>query len=409
MALEFTLQDSETKADVVAEKFFLRVFDLDEGGADTSEESVHARGFKDYYLTEQTSVQVSEELSDLTRFQSSRYGTVDDNPTSPVHPTLAQEAKSVGLYYEKTASVVLTLEVSPGDFCKTFLFAARACFNEECTANPCAGQRQEPVACRLGDWEDWGHCDRTCGVGQRVRARQVVTEPAFGGKACQAPLSEMARCETTPCGECIPVNCSWEQWGSWSACSHCGGEQRRFRHVAAQASCGGQACHHGAAEEVTNCTRSCTKRSMCSWDDWQPFGQCSSHCGQGLRSRTRFLKAVDETPADDAHTFAQKSLVDDEFNEEMRLQYKVEVLQMQKEKLSSTRMQALVGAFAAGCVSLAFAAAVVSRGICRQFRRPRQPPSGLVSFTSRALSQDTGYMVASTVDSQDSTPVSRSL
>ena len=38
------------------------------------------------------------------------------------------------------------------------------------------------VDCQWGGWGAWGQCSQSCGVGQRMRRREVKIEKANGGK-----------------------------------------------------------------------------------------------------------------------------------------------------------------------------------------------------------------------------------
>mmetsp|Transcript_67684 Transcript_67684/g.220350 ORF Transcript_67684/g.220350 Transcript_67684/m.220350 type:complete len:2076 (-) Transcript_67684:113-6340(-) len=358
--LEFRLVDSETGDDVPAKELMIKIFDLDEGLGGTSMEKVHARGFKNYELSPTTSIQVEQELSQLTMFSASRYGTDDDDPDDPMQATPVQEAKAVALLYEGAAVVELNFEVDPGSFCKTFLFSARACLSGECKANPCQRDEHHPVDCLLGEWDAWGPCDATCGVGQRIRAREVITEPAYGGRTCSDSLSQTSDCSVKSCQECTPIDCAWEDWSPWSACDKCGGEMKRHRQIASLPSCGGKACTAGSATEIANCTRSCQDKVFCEWGEWQAYGACSATCGKGLKSRTRYLKAFATPPGGSG----QRSLLDEGplGLDSLELQSKYEQLHSRSQRLRASRFQVLALSFVAGCLSLAAVLGAFSRG-----------------------------------------------
>lgn len=72
VVLAFRLVDSASGERVAARKLRLKVFDLDSGASGMSVESVHAKGFKGYVLSPGSTVQMEEELSDLTRFKARR-------------------------------------------------------------------------------------------------------------------------------------------------------------------------------------------------------------------------------------------------------------------------------------------------------------------------------------------------
>ena len=50
------------------------------------------------------------------------------------------------------------------------------------------------------DWDPWGACSVTCGVGQNIR-RRTCTNPApqNGGSECEGPSEEVQQCDLQPC------------------------------------------------------------------------------------------------------------------------------------------------------------------------------------------------------------------
>ena len=47
-------------------------------------------------------------------------------------------------------------------------------------------------------WQDWKHCNVSCGGGTQVRER-VCVEPLHGGETCPGPSEEITDCNTHPC------------------------------------------------------------------------------------------------------------------------------------------------------------------------------------------------------------------
>ena len=47
-------------------------------------------------------------------------------------------------------------------------------------------------------WQDWQHCNVSCGGGTQVRER-VCVEPLHGGETCPGPSEETRDCNTHPC------------------------------------------------------------------------------------------------------------------------------------------------------------------------------------------------------------------
>ena len=113
----------------------------------------------------------------------------------------------------------------------------------------------QPTPCKLTAWGTWRRCSRTCGGGQRTRARRALSH----GTALTAQLlrtDRRARCpplmQHKPCATAIcptleptpaptpapskaptpaPIKCVMSAWGKWSACPvACGaGKQTRRR------------------------------------------------------------------------------------------------------------------------------------------------------------------------------------
>jgi len=355
--VQLQLVDSKTGEPIPAKELVVKIFDLDGGAAQSSLERVHAKDFDDYFLTSDSSVKVSKELSGLTVFEASSYGTDDDNPLDPTATMPAQERKAVAFLYTGESKIDLSLEVTDGEFCKTFLFAVRGCFGGSCRANPCSEEQHEAVDCQLTAWGNWGECDATCGIGQKIRSREVITEPAFGGKACSAALSQTLACELRSCrDDCTPVDCSWEEWGGWGACDKCSGEMRRFRHISSHPSCGGRRCEFGSAEEITNCTRTCHADTFCMWSQWGDYGECSASCGQGLRSRARYLKAMTASTL-----LAEQRARSDasDASQQVELLGKFEQLSLRSHHIKMNRIQVLLLSFTGGCLSLFAAMAAI--------------------------------------------------
>jgi hypothetical protein len=144
-----------------------------------------------------------------------------------------------------------------------------------CNTQPC------PVDCKLGTFNEWSLCTKSCGTGSRSRSRTVIADASAGGKACAASVQEES-CNTAPCA----VNCQFNEWSGWGVCSQpCGtGYQTRSRSIRRDANHGGLACGK------TTATRTCN-RLVCAVDCVEsPFGAwsaCTSTCNGGTQIRYR--------------------------------------------------------------------------------------------------------------------------
>merc|ERR1712039_872849 len=88
------------------------------------------------------------------------------------------------------------------------------------------------------------------------------------------------------------------------------------------------------------------------WDDWQAFGECSSTCGKGLMSRSRFLKSV-AIPPTNARMMLDGPLADQD------LERKIEDLHMRSLRMQANCLQVLGLASAAGMLTMVAALSII--------------------------------------------------
>ncbi|XP_076872442.1 hemicentin-1 isoform X2 [Brachyhypopomus gauderio] len=150
-------------------------------------------------------------------------------------------------------------------------------------------ERSCPVDGKWSSWVSWGACSVSCGGGTRQRTRLCASPaPQHGGRQCEGNDIHVDFCNSEPC----PIHGSWGPWSSWGSCSRTcnGGQARRYR------SCdnpppanGGRACA-GTDTEIQRCsTASCPLDG--NWGPWQTWGECSSSCGGGERTRLRLCNS----------------------------------------------------------------------------------------------------------------------
>jgi len=223
-------------------------------------------------------------------------------------------------------------------------FAVKACLRGDCLVSAC-GRGEDSVDCVMNTWEDWSSCDASCGRGNRVRARAPQTLNSHGGRPCHVDLTQVEPCESVACEQiCQPRDCTWADWNDWGACDKCGGQMKRFRSIVEIASCGGKNCEAAAAEEMTSCPRKCHELSYCVWGEWGAFGECTSTCGAGLKSRLRRLQVVNEP-------LGVTGLSDSSLRPE-DLAQKLDDLEERARTLESQRLQQRSMAFTAGFLGL---------------------------------------------------------
>eukprot|EP00928_Gymnodinium_smaydae_P064666 TRINITY_DN4794_c0_g2_i1.p1 TRINITY_DN4794_c0_g2~~TRINITY_DN4794_c0_g2_i1.p1 ORF type:complete len:1188 (-),score=266.17 TRINITY_DN4794_c0_g2_i1:180-3743(-) len=167
--------------------------------------------------------------------------------------------------------------------CPSALAETQACNVEACSTKDC----------ELAPWQDWTSCSATCGVGQQTRHRDVREFRSSGGSGCGDELSETRGCNHEPCEM---VDCEWDVWNDWSACSStCGGGQmtrsREIRHTPVG---GGAACAPVDKEEIAACnTQACTENCIDgSWTDWMEWTPCTVTCGGGSSMRVRNVASM---------------------------------------------------------------------------------------------------------------------
>lgn len=134
-----------------------------------------------------------------------------------------------------------------------------------------------PTDCVVGDWTEWSTCSVACGgKGVQSRTRSVLRPSANGGKECPT-LMERRTCGSQPCRE----DCRVSEWGPWSECDKvkAGGKQMRTRKIVQEAVSGGKECP--ALEQVQPCPEDC---ETSPWSDWS---KCTRTCGGGMQVRTR--------------------------------------------------------------------------------------------------------------------------
>ncbi|XP_067931653.1 SCO-spondin-like [Watersipora subatra] len=195
--------------------------------------------------------------------------------------------------------------------------------------------------CEYADWSDWSNCSALCGSGEQSRSREAYFPVTSSGKECDAQYVETLPCKLE---ECIDKNCTDNR--IWSNCSQpcprtCSAMSSFTACVDVSSddcipSC---VCKDDMIEQDGECVKpdecrctvavslangtivtvmkepgeqwtdkcnNCTceaGKEICShdecehWSNWSPYSNCSSTCGDGVRTVTRYC--VNENKQDE--------------------------------------------------------------------------------------------------------------
>lgn len=149
--------------------------------------------------------------------------------------------------------------------------------------------------CLLSSWGRWSTCSKSCGGGFQHRSRRTLRDSKLGGKPCDGEMRQVQSCGTASCG--LAMDCQWEDWDQWGACTRCDGEMIRVREIRHLGNDLGKRCEPSDSRQVAQCNECPKKQTFwCVWGDWKE-GACSATCGTGGRlERRRELKTLSSPP-----------------------------------------------------------------------------------------------------------------
>nr|CAJ65510.3 HyTSR1 protein [Hydra vulgaris] len=144
---------------------------------------------------------------------------------------------------------------------------------------PCNVQ-QCPIDGGMSEWSDFTPCSELCGLGSQERQRKCTNPaPSYGGKQCGGEFLQVRECKIKDC----PANTGYSQWSDFSECSKsCGVGVRSRKRICENKK---YDCS-GLSEELQSCeVKPCPVNG--GFSNWGDFDECSTTCGQGLKTRTR--------------------------------------------------------------------------------------------------------------------------
>ncbi|XP_043394936.1 adhesion G protein-coupled receptor B1 isoform X6 [Chelonia mydas] len=190
---------------------------------------------------------------------------------------------------------------------------------ENCMSSPKDSSQAEFLG-GWNPWSAWGDCTRDCGGGLQTRTRTCQPIPEEG-LICEGVLEEGRLCNRKACNTNGRYNSrsqslrstdnrkredvdelqqygypapqigdpAAEEWSPWSVCSTTCGEGWQTRTRFCVSSSYSTQCSGPLREQ-----RPCNNSAVCpvhgTWDEWSPWSLCSSTCGRGYRDRTRTCK-----------------------------------------------------------------------------------------------------------------------
>ncbi|XP_051791791.1 adhesion G protein-coupled receptor B1 isoform X3 [Erpetoichthys calabaricus] len=193
-------------------------------------------------------------------------------------------------------------------------------FLENCIPSLKESNRDAEIVGGWSVWSKWEECNRDCGGGVQTRSRVCQASPKEGF-LCEGTVEEGQPCNLHPCtpkghynsrsqslrsvdsrkrdeleevqrfGYLSPqtVDPAAEEWSPWSVCSTTCGEGWQTRTRFCVSSSYSTQCS-GPLREQRQCNNSAVCPVHGAWDEWSPWSLCSSTCGRGYRDRTRTCK-----------------------------------------------------------------------------------------------------------------------
>jgi len=123
---------------------------------------------------------------------------------------------------------VTTEPKNGGTPCDSSLMEVVPCMSDGATVCP---KPPQPPGCLWEEWSEWSSCTRC--AGERDRVRRIARLPKDGGAPCVQEASREVQTCNPPEHDCgIPLYCVWKEWEDWGVCSKTcglGGTRKRER------------------------------------------------------------------------------------------------------------------------------------------------------------------------------------
>jgi len=152
---------------------------------------------------------------------------------------------------------------------------------------PCL-QKSDMVDCVFEEWGTWSACSATCNGGHKERVRKVRSESSHGGSACSGLTGQSVGCnKNSVCDPGLNSDCVLAAWGLWSACNVSQAMQSyRWRHILVSTKGSGKPCNGDLHE-----TKSCAELGAvdCKFTEWNPWTPCSTTCFGGQQQTSRSI------------------------------------------------------------------------------------------------------------------------
>ena len=105
--------------------------------------------------------------------------------------------------------------------------------DDESNLNVIGVGEAKSVDCLWDEFDEWSACSKTCGSGEKSRSRSKINEEENGGVPCVGNAIETEACNTLICPvdtvQPKSVDCLWDEFDEWTSCSKTCGSGEKSR------------------------------------------------------------------------------------------------------------------------------------------------------------------------------------